>query len=110
MGMMGTVEVLPPGARTSVVFNFSPLQPRPGDVVKLTATVVPEGGTGSPLTGQVQFNIDGVNTDKMAALSNGQAEGEVVFPEKGDHLVKAMYWGDQLHAESASVSAIVKVR
>ena len=30
MGMMGTVEVLPPGVKTSVVLNFSPRQARDG--------------------------------------------------------------------------------
>lgn len=110
MGMMGTVEVLPPGVKTSVTLKISPSKPEIGDQVKFTATVVPEKSSGSPLTGEVQLNIDGLNTGKLATLSNGQASIEEFFPEKGEHVVKAMYWGDQLHTESASAPAIVKVR
>lgn len=110
MGMMGTVEVLPPGAKTSIVLNFSPAKPEVGDEVKFTATVVPHGSAASPLTGKVQLNIDGLNMGELAAVSNGQAVIHAFFPEKGDHVVKAMYWGDRAHDESASASAIVKVR
>jgi FtsP/CotA-like multicopper oxidase with cupredoxin domain len=110
MGMMGTVEVLPPGVKTSVMLNFSPPKPEVGDQVKFTATVVQEKGSGSPLTGEVQLSIDGVNTGKLTTLSNGQAMIEAFFPEQGEHVVKAMYWGDQLHGESASAAVIVKVR
>ena len=110
MGMMGTVEVLPPGVKTSVVLNFSPPRPEMGDEVKFTATVVPQKSSGPPLTGEVQLNIDGVNKGEMATLSNGRAVIKAFFPANGEHVVKAMYWGDPDHGESASVPAIVKVR
>ena len=110
MGMMGTVQVLPPGVKTSVVLNYLPAKPEIGDQVKFTATVVPEKGSASPPTGEVQLNIDGLNMGEMAPLSNGKATLQAFFPEPGEHVVKAMYWGDQLHGESASASAIVKVR
>jgi FtsP/CotA-like multicopper oxidase with cupredoxin domain len=110
MGMMGTVEVLPPGVKTSVVLNFSPARPQMRDEVEFTATVVPENSSGKPLTGEVQLNIDGLNLGKMAAISNGQAVLEAFFPEKGEHVVKAMYWGDPAHGESASAPAVVRVR
>jgi len=110
MGMMGTVEVLPPGVKTSVVLNFSPAKPEMGDQIKFIARVVPEKNMGAPLTGKVQLNIDGLNTGKMATLSDGKASLEAFFPEQGEHVVKAMYWGDPTYAESASVPAIIKVR
>ncbi len=110
MGMMGTVKVLPPGVKTSVTLNFSPAKPEMGNEVKFTARVRAENNAGAPLTGEVQLNIDGLNMSKMATLSNGQAVLEAFFPEKGEHVVKAMYWGDPAHGESASTPAIVKVR
>ncbi len=112
MGMMGTVQVLPPGVKTSVILHLSPARPEMGDSVKFTATVVPEKSGGPPLTGEVQLNVDGLNLGKMAALSHGQATLETFFPEPGEHVVKAMYWGDATHAESASlpVTVTVKVR
>ena len=76
-----------------------------GDEVKFTAMVVPEKSSGKPLTGEVQLNIDGLNVGKVATLANGQAVIEAFFPEKGEHVVKAMYWGDRAHGESASVPA-----
>ena len=110
MGMMGTVEVLPPGLKTSVVLSFSPSKPGSGDLVKFTATVAPEKSRGSLLTGKVQLNVDGLNMDKVVNVSDGQAQLEAFFSAKGRHVVKAMYWGDQLHGESASASAVVNVR
>ena len=109
MGMMGTVEVLPPGVKTSVVLNLSPAKPEVGDQVKFTATAV-AANHAAPATGEVQLNIDGLNQGKTTTLSNGQAVIEAFFPEKGDHVVKAMYWGDATHGESASSETIVKVR
>ena len=109
MGMMGTVEVLPPGVKTSLTLNSSLSKPRMGDLVKFTATVVPEKNTGLPLIGEVQLNIDGLNKGKPVTLSNGQVALRQ-SSDKGDHVVKAMYWGDELHGESASASTIVKVR
>ncbi len=109
MGMMGTVEVLPPGVKTSVVLNFSPAQPQVGDQVKFTVTVA-AANHAVPPTGEVQLNIDGLNVGKTTTLSNGQAAIEAFFPEKGDHVVKAMYWGDAAHGESASTPVIIRVR
>ncbi len=110
MGMMGTVEVLPPGVKTSVVLKFSPAKPEMGDEVRFTATITQENKAAPPLTGEVQLNIDGLNMGQMVPVSHGQAMIEAFFPEEGEHVVKAMYWGDPVHAESASAAAIVRVR
>lgn len=109
MGMMGTVQVLPPGVKTSVILKVSS-KPAAGEPVKFIATVKPEKTNRSALTGKVQLNIDGLNAEKLIDIAGGQAELEASFPEKGDHIVKAMYWGDPLNAESASAPTIVKIR
>ena len=109
MGMMGTVEVLPPGVKTSVALNLSPAKPEVGDQVKFSATVV-AANKAVPPTGEVQLNIDGLSMGKTTTLSNGQATVEAFFPEKGDHVVKAMYWGDATHGESASTPVIIRVQ
>lgn len=110
MGMMGTVEVLPRGAKTAVRLNFLPASPQMGDQVKFTASVASQNHAGPPPTGEVQLNVDGLNMGKRMTLSHGQAVFEAFFPDKGDHVVKAMYWGDTAHTESASESTVVKVR
>ncbi len=110
MGMMGTVQVLPPGRKTAVTLDFSPPQPEMGREVKFTAKVLRGNKGGPAVTGEVQLNIDGLNRGDMIALSNGQAVLQASFPDKGKHVVKAMYWGDTEYGESASTSEVVKVR
>src|SRR5262249_2824682 len=91
-----TVTVSTATTSTSVTSSkpFSTL----GDVVTFTATVTPQGGATTPVTGFVRFFVDDVRQGADVAVSNGQAQIVLSVPV-GQHTVKATYLGSTANAD-----------
>jgi len=109
-GMMGEIEVLPPGSAATATVAASASSIAPNQNVTLTANVV-DASTGNPTpTGLVQFQLNGENvgdptpvTDGVATLTT-QVDGNV-----GSNNLVAFYEGDTTYTEVASPSIPVTV-
>jgi FtsP/CotA-like multicopper oxidase with cupredoxin domain len=104
-GMMGEIEVLPPGSAATATVAASASSIAPNQNVTLTANVL-DASTGNPApTGLVQFQLNGENvgdptmvTDGVATLTT-QVDGNV-----GSNNLVAFYEGDTTYSEVTSAS------
>ena len=109
-GMMGEIQVLPPGSAATAAAAASASSIAPNQNVTLTANVI-DATTGSPTpTGLVQFQLNGENVGNPATITAGvatlttQVDGNV----GGNNLV-ALYEGDTTYAEVTSPSIPITV-
>ena len=109
-GMMGEIQVLPPGSPATAAVSASTSSIAPNQNVTLTANVV-DASTGNPApTGLVQFQLNGENvgnpvpvTDGVATLTT-QVDGNV-----GSNNLVAFYEGDSAYSEVTSPSIPITV-
>jgi FtsP/CotA-like multicopper oxidase with cupredoxin domain len=108
-GMMGTIEVLPPGAASTSVIASSTASTTPSASTTLTATVASSVNGGSTPTGQVQFQSNGLDIGTPATLTSGVATLSVAGStlQNGANSVQAFYMGDTYYAESLSNTTTV---
>ncbi len=109
-GMMGEIEVLPPGSAATASVAASASSIAPNQNVTLTANVV-DASTGAPTpTGLVQFQLNGENVGDPTTIVNGvatlttQVDGNV-----GSNNLVAFYEGDPTYTEVTSPSIPVTV-
>jgi FtsP/CotA-like multicopper oxidase with cupredoxin domain len=109
-GMMGEIEVLPPGLAATAKVAVSASSLAPNQNVTLTANVV-DASTGNPTpTGLVQFQLNGQNVGDPAMIANGvatlntQVDGNV-----GSNNLVALYEGDTTYTEVTSPSIPITV-
>jgi len=99
-GMMGAIQVLPPGKPTSVKLLT------PMDTVTLrqpitvTAKVAPAGKGGALPAGTIQFEADGHLEGPPIPLAGGEAARAFSFYSSGVHKVGATYSGDPKYEAS----------
>jgi hypothetical protein len=91
-------------AKTSVTFNSSLNPAASGQMVALTATVAPAGGSGAP-TGTVTF-LNGSTSLGTAAISGGTAMWSTTGLGVGNNNITASYSGDRYFAASSSASLL----
>jgi FtsP/CotA-like multicopper oxidase with cupredoxin domain len=99
MGMMGVIQVLPPGVATTTRLQ-SPATVGTATLLSITATVSAKG-SGDP-SGAVQFMIDGITAGKPIPLVGGKATLTISFDAAAPHIVTAIYSGDKTYDVSAS--------
>ena len=109
-GMMGEIEVLPPGSAATAVVAASTPSIAPNQNVMLTANVA-DAGTGNPTpTGLVQFQLNGENVGNPATISNGVATLTTeVDGNVGSNNLTAFYEGDTNYTETTSPSIPITV-
>jgi len=108
MGMMGVIEVLPPGAPTAVTLEGSS-HISTATLATIVANVVAKNPSGTPLSGTVQFAIDGITIGQPVQLINGKATFTPSFDDPGEHFITAVYDGDRTYDVSASLPFKLKV-
>ncbi len=108
-GMMGAIEVLPPGAASTTAVAASSAASTPGTTATLTASVVSSVAGGSTPTGQVQFQSNGTDIGSPAPLVNGVATLSIsgASLQNGANSIQAFYLGDSFYAESLSGTTTV---
>lgn len=107
MGMMGVIQVLPPGVPTITALQAPP---RIGiaTLATVVATVAPKSPESTPVGGAVQFAVDGIETGKPVPLADGKATFTTSFDADGEHAITATYAGDATY--DASASRLLKLR
>ena len=107
MGMMGVIQVLPPGLPTTTRLQ-SPAAVGTATLLSIMATVSAQGsGSGDP-SGAVQFMIDGITAGKPVPLVGGKATLTTSFDTAATHVITATYGGDKTYAASAARSLKLK--
>jgi len=109
-GMMGEIEVLPPGSAAKATVAASASRIAPNQNVVLTANVT-DASTGSPNpSGFVQFQLHGENVGNPAAITNGVATLTTqVDGSAGSNDLVAFYQGDTTYAEVTSPSIPITI-
>jgi Bacterial Ig-like domain (group 3)/Multicopper oxidase len=107
-GMMGAIQVLPPGIATSTTINASSTDVNLNANVTFTATIAP-ATPGTPITGTVQFAQDDVAVGSPVPVANGQAVLATSLVTNGSHSITAAYSGDADCNESLSDALPVTV-
>jgi len=107
-GMMATLQLLPAGVATSTSLASSATSVNVNVPLTLTATVTP-ATLEIPLTGTVQFSMDGVPLGNPVTVANGQAAYTTSFAVSGKHAVSASYSGDADCKESQSEEVALSV-
>jgi FtsP/CotA-like multicopper oxidase with cupredoxin domain len=104
-GMMGEIQILPPGSAAKVTVSASGSSIAPNQNVTLTANVV-DANTGNPMpTGLVQFQLNGANVGNPATIANGIATlTAAVDGNVGANNLTAFYEGDGTYTEETSPS------
>jgi FtsP/CotA-like multicopper oxidase with cupredoxin domain len=109
-GMMGEIQILPPGSAATATVAASASSIAPNQNVTLTANVV-DASTGSATpSGLVQFQLNGENVGDPATITNGvatlttQVDGNV-----GSNNLVAFYEGDATYAEVTSPSVPIAI-
>jgi FtsP/CotA-like multicopper oxidase with cupredoxin domain len=108
-GMMGTIQVLPPGIGTTTTLAASSTDVNANSNVTLTATVTPASTGGPAMLGTVQFAEDGNAIGNPIPVSNGQAALTTALSAGGNHSITATYSGDATYSESVSAALAVTV-
>lgn len=109
-GMMGEIQVLPPGSAARATVTASATSIAPNQNVTLTANVV-DASTGNPTpTGLVQFQLNGENVGNPAATTDGVATLTTpVDGNVGSNNLVAFYEGDSTYTEVTSPSIPIAV-
>jgi FtsP/CotA-like multicopper oxidase with cupredoxin domain len=105
VGMMGSIQVLPPGVRTSTTLSAPRKVLEAGSPLTVRAAVTP-----ATASGKMQFVVDDIDNGRTVAVKDGVAEFTTSFMDAGPHTITANYSGDQKHDESAARPIIVTVR
>ena len=108
-GMMGLIQVLPPGQPTFVKL-LTPLRiVALRQQINITAKVGPAEKADAVPAGTIQFEADGHLEGPPMPLSGGEAARAFTFYSSGIHNVSATYSGDSRyeasHAEKVQISA-----
>ena len=101
MGMMGLIQVLPPGLPTLTRLQ-APAGIGTATLVTVIAKVTAKDAAGASPTGRVQFTVDGVTTSRTMPVVNGAASFTTSFDTAGEHVIIAAYTGDARYDVSAS--------
>jgi FtsP/CotA-like multicopper oxidase with cupredoxin domain len=109
-GMMGEIEVLPPGSAATAAVAASAASIAPNQDVTLTANVA-DASTGDPTpTGLVQFQLNDENVGDQTPVTNGQATlTTAVNGNVGSNNLVAFYEGDTTYTEVTSPSIAITV-
>jgi Bacterial Ig-like domain (group 3)/Multicopper oxidase len=109
-GMMGEIEVLPPGSAATAAISASASSIAPNQNVTLTARIL-DAATGNPTpTGLVQFQLNGENVGDPAAIANGVATLTTeVNGNVGSNHLTAFYEGDTTYTEVTSTSIPITI-
>ncbi len=103
-GMMGEIQVLPSGSASTTTATASSSSITPNGSVTLTANVVDASTGAAKPTGQVQFELNGINVGNPVSLVNGVATlTTAVDGTAGINTLTAFYQGDSTYTESVSV-------
>jgi hypothetical protein len=100
-GMMAALQLLPAGIATATALTASRPSVNVNGPVTLSATVTPSA-SGSPVSGTVQFALDGVALGGPTPVSGGTANLTTSFGTSGAHTLTAAYSGDSDCNESLS--------
>ena len=105
-GMMGSIQVAPPGRPSRISITSSAHAVTPYDVVTITAKLL--NADASAARGAVQFLLD---SSKMfeAPLSKGEARFTLQLPQIGKHTLSVSYLGDTSFSSSPPVSLSINV-
>ena len=108
-GMMGAIQVLPPGAASTTVISNSVAAVTPISSTVLTATVTSSVSGGSTPTGQVQFQTNGIDIGSPVFLRGGVAtlSASGALLQSGTNSILAFYLGDTNYSESLSGTTTV---
>ena len=101
MGMMGVIQVLPPGVPTTTTLH-GPAAIGTATLLSIVANVSGKGARSDAPKGTVQFLIDGITAGKPLAIVNGKATLTTSFDQAGTHMITANYQGDPTYDVSAS--------
>ncbi len=101
MGMMGVIQVLPPGVPTVTTLQ-APTRIGIATLTSIVAKVASKAPESTPLGGTVQFAVDGIETGKPVSLADGKATFTTSFDASGEHVITATYVGDKTYDVSAS--------
>ncbi len=104
MGMMGSIQVLPPGVKTITTLRIQRQALAAGTELTVVASVSPADAGGT-----VQFIVDGIDDGRPIPLTDGRAEFTTSFMGAGRHTIAAAYSGDRVHDESAARSLTIKI-
>jgi FtsP/CotA-like multicopper oxidase with cupredoxin domain len=104
-GMMGEIQVLPPGNASATTITASASSVTPNANITLTANVA-DATTGSATpTGFVQFQLNGMNVGSPAPIASGQATlTTAINGDAGTSNLTAFYQGDSTYTESTSAA------
>jgi Pro-kumamolisin, activation domain/Bacterial Ig-like domain (group 3) len=86
------------GYFTSTAVTSSSLSAQPGNNVTFTATVTSTQTGGPPITGTIQFLVDGASSGSAAPV--GQAQFSINTLPLGSHTIEADYSGDSNYVSS----------
>jgi FtsP/CotA-like multicopper oxidase with cupredoxin domain len=100
MGMMGVIQVLPPGLPTVTTLT-APARSATNTLLNILATVAGKNGKQTAPSGTVQFNVDGA-TSRPVPITQGKARFTISFDAPGPHVITAAYAGDSIYDESIS--------
>lgn len=104
MGMMGSIQVLPPATRTTTTLSTRRQVLDAGAEFTVMATVTPRAASGT-----IQFIVDGLDDGSPIPIADGRAELKTSFMDSGHHTIAAAYSGDRTHDESAAHALTIKV-
>jgi len=107
LGMMGEIQVLPTPIETDTSITTSSTHVNVNESVTVTAAVTSAPYSGAPLTGTVQFAVDGISSGSAIAVANAQAAFTTVFATGGNHTITAIYSGDANYHTSTSSALVV---
>lgn len=108
MGMMGVIQVLPPGVPTITTLH-GPATVGTATVLSLVAIVSGGGSSSGAPGGAVQFMIDGITAGKPMPLVEGKATLTTSFDTAATHTINAIYEGDKTYDVSESRPVKLKV-
>ena len=109
MGMMGVIQVLPPGVPT-ITSLHSPAAVGTATLFSVVAKVSASRAESNAPSGAVQFMIDGITAGKPVPLVDGKATLTTSFDTAATHTIAAVYAGDKTYDVSASRPVELKVK
>jgi FtsP/CotA-like multicopper oxidase with cupredoxin domain len=109
-GMMGEIQILPPGSTATAVVAASAANIAPNQNLTMTAKVLAVGAGNPAPGGLVQFQLNGENVGNPATIANGQATLTTqVDGNVGSNSLTAFYEGDSTYSEVTSPSVPISV-
>jgi FtsP/CotA-like multicopper oxidase with cupredoxin domain len=109
MGMMGVIEVLPPGIPATIELSGPQSAMQVATEVTFTAVTRKHASSDVDPSGTMQFLVDGIPAGRPIPLVDGKAALSTSFSSGGLHQIIAAYLGDARYDESMSKPLKVKV-